>query len=241
MNDHLSNRQVLYGPAVPLFNYNHNHDPKNGQFTFAGVSGGDNGRFTATGGNSSPIAGGNPRLPTRSTDLHPRESLKQLATATGASGTIAGADVPPQTTLPTSKSLNPRQQGAIHRAMNLPINPNSDRNNGTSKNPYISHYGWGLDPNQDSYTNPPPGSGRKPTGNHNNDLDIHSLAISADVARDNHLKVGDKVYINGQYIGNYDDTAPEDNTIDVYDPHNAANDKKWGGTVREGARVTGRR
>ncbi len=35
MNDHLSNRQVLYGPCVPLFNTNPYHDPNNGQFTSA--------------------------------------------------------------------------------------------------------------------------------------------------------------------------------------------------------------
>ncbi len=184
MNDNLLNRQVLYGPAVPLFNYNHNHDPKNGQFTSGDGSGNNNALFTATGGN------------------------------------------------------NPRQQGAIHRALNLPLNPNTDSKNGSGRNPFISHYGGDWDEWKDSNSNPAKDSGKKPTGDHDNTLNSNSLAISTNVAKDNHLVKGKGVYINGQYIGNYDDTPRDPNRIDVYDPNNVPNNKGWGGTVRGGARVT---
>jgi hypothetical protein len=38
------------------------------------------------------------------------------------------------------------------------------------------------------------------------------------------------VYINGQYIGNYDDTPGEAGRIDIYDHDNAVG-KNWGGMV----------
>lgn len=43
------------------------------------------------------------------------------------------------------------------------------------------------------------------------------------------LTLGDPVYVNGQYLGNYDDRAPEDGRIDIYDPLNAVRDANWGG------------
>jgi hypothetical protein len=185
--------QLIYGPAIPLFNsgpWNSDLHPRD-----------DIGRFTATGGNSSPITGGNPPHPTYFSDLHSQESKERLATRTGYSGTITGADVLPQATLPTSISLpRPKPREAVYRALNLPLNPNTDRNNGSSRNPYISHYGGDWDPNKDSNTNPPPGSGRKPRGNHDNDLNANSLAISPDVAAANYLVKGKGVYINGLYL-----------------------------------------
>lgn len=83
MNDHLSNRQVLYGPAVPLFNYNHNHDPKNGQFTSGDGSGSDNGRFTATSGMSGAIAGSRARIGSLYTSIATPSDAKSLTAPDG--------------------------------------------------------------------------------------------------------------------------------------------------------------
>lgn len=53
-------------------------------------------------------------------------------------------------------------------------------------------------------------------------LGPNSLAISDNVAKANGLSPRKPVYANGDYLGNYDDRAPERNTIDVYDPDNRA-------------------
>jgi hypothetical protein len=125
---------------------------------------------------------------------------------------------------------------AIGRGQNLPLDPTyEDNGHGHKKGIYITHYGpgkdvGGWDPYQDKNTN-------LGIGKRNNKLNHDSLAISKDVAKKAGLKPGDPVYINGQYLGNYDDTAPEDGRIDIYDPLNVVRNARWGGMLR-GAKVT---
>lgn len=113
--------------------------------------------------------------------------------------------------------------------MALPID-RTYRDNGRP-NPYgvyITHYGpgtqiGGWDPTNDSGTN-------RGVGNHENLLNANSLAISPDIVANNHLILGGRVFLNGQYLGNYDDTPGRLGTIDVYDYNNAAG-TMWGGML----------
>lgn len=105
-----------------------------------------------------------------------------------------------------------------------------DLNNGKANlhGIYITHYGpgtevGGWDHNNDKGTN-------RGVGNNENKLNKLSLAVSKDIVRSAHLKKGDKVYINGQYIGNYDDKPESDGRIDIYDPDNLVG-ANWGGMV----------
>ena len=79
------------------------------------------------------------------------------------------------------------------------------------------------DPTNDSGTN-------RGVGNHENLLNGNSLAISPDVVRNYSLILGGPVFVNGQYLGNYDDTPGRLGTIDVYDYNNAAG-TMWGGML----------
>jgi len=116
---------------------------------------------------------------------------------------------------------------AIARASVFPID-RTYRDNG-QPNPngvYFTHYGpgtriGGWDPTNDSGTN-------RGVGNHENLLNTNSLAISPDIVRNYNLILGGTVFVNGQYLGNYDDTPGRLGTIDIYDYNNAA------GTMRGG-------
>lgn len=57
-------------------------------------------------------------------------------------------------------------------------------------------------------------------GNRNNPLNALSVAVSRDLIAKYNLKGGEAIYVNGQYIGNYDDTMSSrfSNTLDIYDP-----------------------
>ena len=118
---------------------------------------------------------------------------------------------------------------AIARAMAFPVD-RTYRDNG-QPNPngvYFTHYGpgtriGGWDPTNDSGTN-------RGVGNHENLLNANSLAISPDVVRNYNLTLGGPVFVNGQYLGNYDDTPGRLGTIDVYDYNNAAG-TMWGGML----------
>jgi hypothetical protein len=95
----------------------------------------------------------------------------------------------------------------------------------------LTHYGpgtkaGGWDPVHDSNSD----IGK---GNHENKLTPLSLSISRDLARHYRLKLGGPVYLNGSYIGNYDDTAPEDGRVDIYDHDNIAG-TRWGGVLKGG-------
>jgi len=155
-------------------------------------------------------------------DLHPRDSNGEFTyTDEGLHGR------------PPSRTPSAKGSSAIRTALALPINQNTNRKNGTATNPYFSHYsGATWDPNKDY------NSGVKHLGFHNIHLTPYSLAISANVAKAAGLTVGGPVYVNGNYLGNYDDQAPENNTIDVYDPDNAAGSVNWGGTMTGGATIS---
>jgi len=98
---------------------------------------------------------------------------------------------------------------------------------------YITHYGpgtkiGGWDPYNDSGTNSGFGLGGK---GETPLLNNYSLALSADVAKSSGISPGDPVYVNGRFIGFYNDRSPEPGTIDIYDEYNCANDIDWGGMV----------
>jgi hypothetical protein len=63
-------------------------------------------------------------------------------------------------------------------------------------------------------------------GNRSNILTSRSLAIAPDVKSaieqqtGQSLQLGQAVYVNGNYLGNYDDTSGTAGTIDMFDPHN---------------------
>jgi hypothetical protein len=159
--------------------------------------------------------------------LHPRDIIGEfIYTDGGKHGKFISKS---GGSTPKSKGSVP---SAIQNALALALNANTDRKNGTATNPYFSHYGGSWDPNQDSGTN------KYRRGNHDNTLNPLSLAISSNVAQAAGLKLGGPVYVNGKYMGNYDDTVPEANTIDVYDPSNVAGSATWGGTVSGGARIS---
>lgn len=137
----------------------------------------------------------------------------------------------------SSRQGKPLGKSAIENALALTINQNTSRRNATATNPYFSHYGYGNDRNWDRNSN------LRRLGNHENTLNSLSLSISSDVARANHIRLGDSVYVNGTFLGHYDDSpAPwVHNTIDVYDPNNQAGSQKWGGMVQGGATISSSR
>ncbi len=126
---------------------------------------------------------------------------------------------------------------AIQAALSLSIDQNTRRRSATPTNPYFSHYGYSDDQYKDTNSNV------KRLGNHNNTLNDFSLSISSDVARANHLRLGDPVYINGVFLGHYDDSPARwvHNTIDVYDPNNRVGSQNWGGMIPGGARISSSR
>jgi RHS repeat-associated protein len=139
---------------------------------------------------------------------------------------------PPATLTPLPGVFSNWQQmppTAIARAMAFSID-RTYRDNGRA-NPngvYLTHYGpgtriGGWDPTNDSGTN-------RGVGNHENQLNGNSLAISPDVVRNYNLTLGGPVFVNGQYLGNYDDTPGRPGTIDIYDYNNAAG-TMWGGML----------
>lgn len=81
----------------------------------------------------------------------------------------------------------------------------------------ISNYGRPDDPNSDLNT-------AQKRGSANNLLREGSVALSPDIYRKYNPQLGSSVYVNGQFLGYYEDTAPESfngkpyyQTIDVYD------------------------
>ena len=134
----------------------------------------------------------------------------------------------------STDSLTRRLEGdkdtAIGRGKNLPLDTSYKAGKRPNRNGvYITHYGpgkkvGGWDKNSDSNTD----AGK---GNHNNKLNHDSLAISDDIAKKAGIKPGDPVYVNGQYLGNYDDRAPEHGRIDIYDPLNSVKEQFWGGML----------
>lgn len=149
----------------------------------------------------------------------PEEPLPPPPEAGGSDNTSGGADV---------SNSGAGTGTAIGRATNLPIDTTyTDNGHANPNGIYITHFGpgtniGGWDPDNDTGTN-------RGVGNHENPLDDNSLAISQSLARDSGLHVGDPVYINGQYIGNYDDTPRDPGRVDVYDRNNSVNNVYWSG------------
>lgn len=94
-------------------------------------------------------------------------------------------------------------------------NPDGSSGDGTSR---ITVYNPIKDATPDS-------SSSAGIGNSNNILTSRSLAIAPDIKgkiesqTGQSLVKGQKIYVNGQYLGNYDDTSGTNGTIDIFDPH----------------------
>jgi hypothetical protein len=131
----------------------------------------------------------------------------------------------------SSQKGKPLGKSVIETALGLSIDPNTNRHNGTATNPYISHYGYSEDATPDT------NSDKRKLGAFGS-LGPYSLAIGDNVARTNGLIRNKPVYANGQFFGIYNDRAPEQNTIDVYDPSNRAGSQNRGGTVKGGIRIS---
>jgi hypothetical protein len=162
-------------------------------------------------------------------DLHPRNSIGEFIYTDGG---LHGRS-------PSGRGgSNPKAKGstpsAIKNALALPINLNTKRSSATATNPCSSHYGYGDDKTPDTNSN------KRRLGNHSNTLTALSLSISLNVAHANGLKVGNPVYVNGIYLGQYDDSPAKwvNNTIDIYDPSNLAGSQNWGGMVNGGAKIS---
>lgn len=131
-------------------------------------------------------------------------------------------------------------ESALHNALSkLAIDTtykNKDNKKANSHGIYITHYG--PSPKVGGWDSPGDSQTDKGRGNHNNSLNSLSLAVSSDIVKAAGLKPRDHVYINGQYIGNYDDTPQQgiDGRIDIYDHDNLVG-KNWAGIVW-GGRVT---
>ncbi len=113
------------------------------------------------------------------------------------------------------------ETSAIERAKHLGVNLLRSRDTMLADEVMVTHYGWPSDPDGDSLT-------RKKIGNHDNTLNENSLALSRDLSEG--FAHGDPVYINGFFLGTWDDTAPWPRTIDVYDPQKVM-PTNWGGTL----------
>lgn len=146
---------------------------------------------------------------------------------------------PPSQKKPTALQPKAHDIDAPSRVKDTPgreLKNDSDVKDGAVK---LSHYGYPKDATPDENT-------KHRVGNHNNTLNKDSLAISQELADKYRLKVGDKVYINGVYIGNYDDTVPPTYkgrklppTIDVYDPAGKLGDsEKFGKVLPAGTRIS---
>lgn len=155
-------------------------------------------------------------------DLHPRDSHGEFRYNGGRHH---------RTKHPSTKVSG---ESALHNALSkLTIDRTyKDQSNGKA-NPhgiYITHYGpspkvGGWDSPGDSLTD-------QGIGRHNIKLNALSLAVSRDIVLASDLKLHGPVYINGQYIGNYDDTTgrSENGRIDIYDRENSVG-KNWSGMV----------
>ena len=127
--------------------------------------------------------------------------------------------------LPSGPSASAIQNALSSLAIDTTYEDNGKANPGGI---YLTHYGpgkkkGGWDPYQDTHTN-------EGIGNHENKLNAFSLSISKDLAHAAGLQRGDPVYINGYYIGNFDDTPLDDGRVDIYDHDNIAG-THWGGMV----------
>jgi hypothetical protein len=118
---------------------------------------------------------------------------------------------------------------AIIQVQFLPVDQSTNRRDLQPGDIFVSHYGyWGdLTPDTNS---------QRWRGSRGNQLTVDSLAISNNVASQYRLASGGPVYVNGIFVGNYDDTAPETNTIDAFDPFYQL-PQNWGGVMRNGAFV----
>jgi len=127
----------------------------------------------------------------------------------------------------TGNSAVDRVVGALGSVINF----NVARDSMQPGDVFISHYGWPTDPNPDR--NSARGLGLRGVVR----LTPDSLAITLDIANQCNLHPLGPVYINGNYIGNYDDRAPGGQNIDVYDPTNRLG-TNWGGVLPIGATIT---
>jgi RHS repeat-associated protein len=109
---------------------------------------------------------------------------------------------------------------AAERVLHLKVNLLTRR--GGRKKLYFTHYGYPGDPYWDTKSADWIGKG-------NLSLDGDSLAISADLAKRYKLKLGEPVYLDGQYLGDYVDRVPSPGTIDVFDPYFTLHGPDWNG------------
>ncbi len=156
----------------------------------------------------------------RAVNFNPNhDQLGRFAAAGGA-----GAQ-PQETKLPSGPSASAMQNAVSSLAIDTTAEATKRAN---PFGIYLTHYGpgkkkGGWDPYHDRHSD-------MGIGNRGNKLNAFSLAISDDLRESAGLRPGDPVYINGSYIGNYDDRAPEDGRVDIYDPDNIAG-AGWGGMV----------
>jgi hypothetical protein len=151
--------------------------------------------------------------------LHPRNSIGEFIYTDG--GLHGRSPSGPTKTAGTS---------ALHNALSkLKIDTTYKYNGKVDPHGiYITHYG--PNPKVGGWDFPGDSETDKGIGNDNNQLNSLSLAVSKDIVKAAGLTLGRPVYINGQYIGNYDDTPGEDGRVDIYDHENSVG-RNWGGMV----------
>jgi hypothetical protein len=110
---------------------------------------------------------------------------------------------------------------AVYNVQSFPIDPNTTRGNTQPGQIFISNYGYPKDPYMDSGT-------RYGLGNRLNTLGPNSLALGSDLRAKWGASPGDQIFLDGRYLGNFDDTVPWRQTIDVYDPFGQLG-TNWGG------------
>jgi len=118
------------------------------------------------------------------------------------------------------------QTSAVSRVRNLLINLNTKRGDRKPGQLFISAYGSRFDPYSDSRTRLRIGADTT----YHNMLTKDSLALSSDLKKAWGLNLGDPVFINGSYLGQFNDIAPQIFTIDVYDPSGYLR-INWGGVL----------
>jgi len=118
------------------------------------------------------------------------------------------------------------ENSAIYNASQLPLDLNRRSSHLKNGEVFVSHYGYPRDKYFDRNSN----ILRK--GNHGNKLTNQSLALTSKFAKSYGIKVGDPVHINGRFLGNYDDTAPQSHQyrIDAYDRYGQKS-QNWGGVL----------
>ncbi len=133
-----------------------------------------------------------------------------------------------------AKSVKASGASALHNALTrLTIDRtynNKQKGKANRHGIYITHYG--PSPRVGGWDHPGDSQTDAGQGNHNNKLNSLSLAISGDIVASAGLKPGDQVYINGEYIGNYDDSPDknENGRVDIYDHDNSVG-TNWSGMV----------